>query len=230
MKNSEYYDLLVEEIIADLTANLRLKQFTKNSALIGAFAEESVNELIHNVVSPLRVSTGSVISRYLLEGEKELPQIDCIIWNPSPLPALFSKGNFGLIPFANSLGIIEIKSSNYSGVGKKIESVLLRENELVDEAPPNATRSQGKIKLIPDKEPKSLGVICLYDSSKVDNKLTELIESKKVSVILEHTGDFELKPSRIGILNLISFLGKIRKRAILSDGNKNIAVDMINET
>jgi len=223
MENSEYYDLIVEEIISDLTANIRLKQFTSNPALIGAFAEESVNQLIKDIVSPFRVSTGSVFSKWQLEGGDDLPQLDCIIWNPSPLPALFEKGNFGLIPYANSLGIIEIKSSNYSGVGKLIKSVLDKENELVDTIPIyNAAGIP-----IKDDDPKSMGLICLFDNSKSDKILSELIESKKVSVFLEHNGDFELKPSRSGILNLITFLGKIRKRGKNYEGRKGINIESI---
>lgn len=228
MDNKEYYDLVVEELIADLTANLRLKNFTKNSALIGSFAEESIRELIKKIVFPLRTSTGSVISKALIEQEEDLPQIDCIIWNPTPFPALFSKGDFGLISYQCSLGIIEIKSSNYSGIGAKIESVLSREDELVSSAI-SVTRNGGGLKLIPDGDPKSLGIVCLYDSSKSDKKLAELIENKKVSVILEHSGDFDIKPSRRGILNLVDFLSKIRKRALAIDGKHSISVDQIEQ-
>jgi len=226
MKNSEYYDLLVKEIIADLTANLRIRQFTSNSALIGAFAEESTNELIKKIVFPLRVSTGSVIDKKLLEQNKDLPQLDCIIWNPTPFPALFEKGSFGIIPRTGVCGILEIKSSNYSGVGNAINKVLKMDSELVDEAPP--TLYQGK--LVSDIYPKSMGVICLFDSSKSDTQLKTLIKENKVCTILEHKGDLEIIPSRKGILSLIDFLSKVRNRAVKSDGNKSINVDHIEKS
>ncbi|WP_405384803.1 hypothetical protein [Maribacter sp. LLG6340-A2] len=115
-------------------------------------------------------------------------------------------------------------------MGSKIESVLLRENELVSGAPPSVKNLKKVLDIIPDLNPKSMGVICLYDSSKTDKKLTELIKSKKVSIIIEHGGDFNFSPSRDGILNLITFLGVIRRRAVLSEGNKSLDVDMIKNT
>jgi hypothetical protein len=223
MTNSEYYNLLVEEIISDLTANLRLKKFTSNSALIGAFAEESVNQLVSNLVSPFRVSTGSVFSKWSINKISDLPQIDCIIWNPSPLPALFEKGKFALVPYANSLGVIEIKSSNYSGVGKKIKGVLDREKEFVDIIP--IYNAAGKS--IKDSDPLSMGVICLFDKTKSDTTLNQLISDNKVCVFLEHEGDFKIKPSRNGILRLITFLGKIRNRGKNYEGRKSINIESI---
>lgn len=191
--------------------------------MIGAFAEESVKELIKRVVFPYRVSTGSIVSKSLLKSDEDLAQIDCIIWNPSPFPALFEKGNFGLITNQSCIGFLEIKSSNYSNVGKAIELVLKRENEFVEGGPPKLRKQ----KLIPDQLPKSLGIVCLYDKSKSDPKLKELINENRVSVILEHSGDFDLIPNRKGILNLIDFLRHIRRRGQESDGYKSINVDLI---
>lgn len=105
MEKEVYYKMLASEVTNDILANLRIKNFTNNSALIGAFAEETTKELIKKIVTPLRVSTGTVIRKTSMESQ-DLLQLDCIIWNPTPFPALFEKGNFGMIPYQGSLAVV----------------------------------------------------------------------------------------------------------------------------
>lgn len=228
MKNKEYYELIAEEIVSDLVSNVRIKNFTKNSDLLGAFAEECVKDLVNNVVSPLRVSTGSVVSKALVMGESDLPQLDLMIWNPTPFPAFFQKGSFGIVPTQSCVGILEVKRSNYSGVGKKIKKILDTAHNYVDGAPPKCVnRPSGKTEYVQDERPKALGIICLFDKTSSDNVLHELIEKKEVVSLLEHSGDMDLEPSLSGVLCLIDFLSVVRRRAGLSDGWKSINSDFI---
>jgi len=62
MSYREYIQLFAEELAHELTPNARIKKFTKNSAVIGAYAESTVNSFVQKMVSPLNVSTGAVIS------------------------------------------------------------------------------------------------------------------------------------------------------------------------
>lgn len=223
MDLKKYYSLIAEELTANLTANLRIKEFTSNPELLGQLAEESVSELVSKFVSPLRVSTGSVISAALHSSGASLPQIDTIIWNPTPFPALFSQGNFGIVPSQSCVGIMEIKRSNYSGIGAKIKEIIDRADEFVDGAPP---KLHGQV-LCPDKDQKALGLVCIYDTSRSDGPLKALIESGSACYLLEHDGDLDLKCNRKGVLTLVDFLNKVRRRAVLSDGWKGINVEYI---
>ena len=168
----------------------------------------------------MRTCSGSVIDIPLLTEFDDLPQLDCIIWNPTPFPGLFQKGNFGIIPKQSVCGILEIKSSNYSGVGSAIQRVLSIDSLLVAKSPPRLSQDN----LVYESDPLSLGIICLYDRTKKDKVLTDLIEKNLVSIILEHDGDLNLEPSRAGVLNLVNFLKTVRNRAALKDGKMGLAI------
>src|SRR5262245_29065804 len=115
---NEYLELVAGPLIEELTRIKHLKKFTSNAAVIGAHAEAAVRRLVARVVYPLRVSTGAVISEEWCHKPKSVPQLDTIIWQPCPAPALFEVGDFGLVPRGSSMAIMEIKRSAYSGVGR----------------------------------------------------------------------------------------------------------------
>lgn len=73
-----------EELAHELVPNARIKKFLKNTAVIGAYAENTVIRFVERMVDPLRVSTGAVISPELVNGGKSIPQVDVIVWQPNP--------------------------------------------------------------------------------------------------------------------------------------------------
>lgn len=94
MTGQEFLKALAEQIVAELQPNEGIRRFTTNPAVIGAYAEASVRQLVARIVFPLRVATGAVISEQLCSRPREVPQIDTIIWSPSPAPAVFAAGEF----------------------------------------------------------------------------------------------------------------------------------------
>ena len=94
----DYMKHYAKELTNELVPNARIKKFLTNSAVIGAYAENSVLDFVSRMVDPLKVSTGAVISPELVKAAKQVPQIDVIVWQPNPLPSIFAAGGFGLIP------------------------------------------------------------------------------------------------------------------------------------
>jgi len=96
MDPTAYLKQLGTELVRDVTANGALASFTVSSDLKGVFAEATARRLIRNIVSPLRVSHGGVI----WEGNapERIAQIDTIIWQPNPVPAIFEVDDFALVP------------------------------------------------------------------------------------------------------------------------------------
>ena len=78
--------------------NTRIKNFIKNPAVIGAYAENAVRSFVKGIVDPLKVSTGAVIASEMVDAKEKIPQIDTIIWQPNPFPGIFRSGDFALIP------------------------------------------------------------------------------------------------------------------------------------
>jgi hypothetical protein len=107
----------VAEVARRLVGNLRdvveLRDWTTNTELLGAYAESMVRDLVRNIVSPLRVSTGTVVDYPV---NRTAPQLDVVIWAPFPAPALFASGEFAVVPRSSAFGALEIKWSNYSAV------------------------------------------------------------------------------------------------------------------
>jgi hypothetical protein len=199
--NQKYFQAVFDEVSQELTAPSRIKTFTHNPDVIGAHAEAVVRRLFKCVLAPYRISTGSIISPEQFEN-KMLPQIDVIIWTPAPIPALFEAGDFALVPRRGVAGISEIKRSCYSGVGKKIESVLNKAPELTSD--------------FKTLQPLALGVVIVRESTQSDNALDDLISRNLSVVLIDQIGD-EYKPNSKGISGLINFLAAVRNRALILD-------------
>ncbi|MDL2008476.1 DUF6602 domain-containing protein, partial [Vibrio parahaemolyticus] len=123
LKMSDYFwKTYTEQLVNSLTANNEIIKFTSNPAVIGAYAESAVTELIRNFMTPHICSTGSLIGTAQV-GEK-LKQLDLMIWSPTPLPAIFDTAGFALVPQQSVHGVIEIKRSTYSSVGKNMKDTL----------------------------------------------------------------------------------------------------------
>lgn len=89
--------LLAPHIIAELRPPTEISKFTKNTMVLGAYVEGGVRELVRRMIHPLRVATGAVIDQANVPGDPRLPQIDTIVWAPSPAPAVFQAGDFALV-------------------------------------------------------------------------------------------------------------------------------------
>jgi len=92
--------------------------------------DECLARHVAKLVFPLRVCTGAVISEQLCSEPAKVPQIDTIIWSPSALPAVYTAGDFGLVPRGSVFGIMEIKRSLYSGVGKQLTEAATKQPPL----------------------------------------------------------------------------------------------------
>ena len=90
-----------------------IRTFATNSDVLGKCAEAAARSFVKRCVYPLHVSTGAVISPEICIDPKTVPQIDTIIWAPSPAPAIFENGEFALVPRSSCFGILEIKTSAY---------------------------------------------------------------------------------------------------------------------
>ena len=108
--------------------------FSKNSAIIGAYTEELIRQEIQRAVAPLRTCTGSIIHEADLHAtpieKRKIPQIDVIIWSGHGLPPLFQQGNFALIPKSAARGIVEIKKTLTCSIDEFREQLRVRQRRL----------------------------------------------------------------------------------------------------
>src|SRR4030095_5606067 len=129
MEPGEYLKLLGNQLAHELTAHDKIRAFVgSHPVLIGDYAEASTRDFISRVVTPLKVSTGTI----LYEGNiGHPPQLDAIVWSPIVGPAIFENANFAIVPRGNAHGFLEIKSTSYRGTGNNIAKKLAYEEELM---------------------------------------------------------------------------------------------------
>lgn len=211
----DYMDMYAEELVNELVPNSRIKKFLRNPDVIGAYAESTVIRFVKRMVDPLKVSTGAVISPELVATRNAIPQIDVIVWQPNPLPAIFTAGDFGLVPRRSVLGVLEVKRSTYSGIGAKIKSILDKEDDLTTPIP---LVREGKVLF------SSLGVVCVREKKESDTILSELIKLRRVVVLSELDDDGTLTPMPDQVMTLVNFLVSLRLKAKLADGQIEIDV------
>ena len=215
MEPDKYLSVLAEELANDLFGVARIKKFTDNSELLGAYAEAAIRDLVARTVYPLRVSRGSIIH----EGNIGcLPQIDTIIWQASPLPPIFEIGDFGLIPRGSAVGWLEIKRSMYSDSGKQLRSRLELDNLV--EAHPTEPRYQRNGKPLATH----LGVVCLQERKQLNPIVEELVAAEKAVVILRPSDGSEAgyTADPVALFRLTNFLMDLRLRARLWDGRYRV--------
>ena len=221
----KFLRLVATPLVEELRAIEGMKEFTTNSAVIGAHAEAAVRRLVARVVHPLRVSSGAVISEALCSEPRAVPQLDTIIWQPSPAPALFEVRDFGLIPRGSAMAVMEIKRSAYKNVGAKLrtrlEDALVR--KLVADDPPGWPGTNQPL-LYPDYP--AMGVVCLRETSKKDADLDALVAKGHAVVLLGKNRNDDITPNPEAVLRLVNFLIRARQRALLWDGRAlaNIAI------
>lgn len=194
---------LAKELAGRITPAEKIKPFVgQNADLLGDFVEAQVRQFVRDVVKPLRVSHGAVIGQPTTNAHQMAKQVDTIIWQANPLPPVFEAGDFALVPWADSMGVLEIKSSAYAGVGSDIDRFLRMEYDL----------TCGR--LYPEKRgiPSILGVIALSTGSIHDPILRDLISDQK-AVVLMHYEDGKYQPSDQAMLTLANYLAGVRQRA-----------------
>jgi hypothetical protein len=200
-----YLELLGRQLAHELTAHETIRDFVgSNSDLIGKYAEASVRSFIARVVSPLKVSTGTII--YEGNIKTKLPQLDVIVWSPAPVPAVFENGDFAIVPRGSAHGFLEIKSSSYSsGAIEEIAERLQYHDELIQ------PRWDGYF--------GALGVVCVETGS--SKKLRGLVEQKRAVTLLRQDGD-SLVANPDGIWTLVNRLTDLRLRAKATEGQWQI--------
>lgn len=230
MTGNEFLKQLANQLASELSQNPAIKTFLSNSDVIGAYAEASVRQFVSHIVSPLRVSTGAVIDEQLCSEPDKVPQLDTIIWSPSPAPAIFRVGEFGLVPRSSCFGIMEIKRSAYDNGQDKMKLLLDREMDLVAEV----CRTQVREHYISGGAPNNplfmhpvIGVICLKMKGQSTSKLDKFIADGRAVVLLEQQDDGSYKANAEDIHRLVNFLILTRARANHMDGRDLVNVTLL---
>lgn len=222
MESKAFVQMLVDQMTSEIAANGALGKLTRNTSLIGNFAESTVRRMICRIVAPLRVSHGSVIyeDNCGTNDKSKPPQIDTIIWSPCPVPAVFEVGDFALVPRGSAVAMLEIKSTNYSGASTAIEEVCNLEGPLMCWEREHQQPDQN--------DRRAMGVICVRTEKK-DDKLDELTAAARAVTLLKYVDADTLKPCPRSIAMLVNFLMRARGRAKALDGSVRLNLDLLDE-
>jgi hypothetical protein len=147
-----------------------------------------------------------VIDQSNKPSDPKLPQVDTIIWTPSPVPAVFEVGEFAMVPRSSSLGVLEVKSSAYDtgALDTRLSDHLLR--KLVADAIPG------------EPEPLlGLGVICVRLAKQSRRRVEHMRNTASVVVLFEQDGESYV-PRPKDIYRLVNFLAGVRLRARFHHG------------
>lgn len=236
MNGKEFIEKITEQMGHMLQPSSSIKEFTTNPDITGAYAEACLRQFVSNVVAPLRVCTGGVISEQLCSKPKEVPQVDTVIWSPSPAPAIFTAGNFGLVPRGSVFGILEIKRSVYSKVGSDLTKQLDKKHvfRLVADICrqhyegflSQCTKNQSGTNSVSYPTFPALGVIvCQEAGQNPDQKLQELVKKGLAVVLLKKKNEI-FTPNPQAIPRLVNFLVMTRKRARVMEGKELINIEL----
>jgi hypothetical protein len=200
---SIYREKYVAMLSLELVKVTAILGATKNTAVLGAYAETVVRGFVRNMLAPMRVSHGTVLSADNIDKPDSHAQFDAIVWAPLPMPALFEEGDFAVVPKESTRGIIEIKRTDYDDGLKDIETKYEEAQTLIPGNPYDAFR----------------GVICIrkYHDGARDNRLTRLVQGaplpdsskrghKKAVFLLEEGADGNIVPNPAGVLDFLEFL------------------------
>lgn len=183
-EEKEYFKRLSAQFIKEISPPTEFGKFVKNSDLMGKYIESAVRVFIRKIIYCGKISTGGVISP---EFSIARNQFDVIIWKPNPYPAIFEFENFAIVPRRSVFGLIEIKSSNYSGAENKIKENIAKYSDFTTEGLTNK---------------KGIGIICLYKGKEKVNDDFFILFSEK--------DDGTIKPNSIGIISFIQYLMRIQ--------------------
>ncbi len=231
MTKQEFLKALADQLIHELRPNQSIKKFADNPDVKGAYAEATLKQFVSRVVAPLRVSTGAVISEEICERPSDVPQIDLIIWAPSPAPAIFCSGDFAIVPRSSCFGVMEIKRSLYSEAGKGIGKVIGNNlaYKLVGDVAQKiqfdpATTSDSDFTAYP-----GLGVICIRERDQYNQRQYCELEQAGIALTLFNeraNGDLDANPK--AVFRLINFLILTKLRARMMEGRDYVNVRLLN--
>jgi hypothetical protein len=194
--------IIAPALTKELELILTIKEVTRNTDLLGDYAEAALRRLSRRVVHPLRVSNGAVIDYPMPD---KLKQIDLIVWAPFPAPSIFEIDDFGLVPRSSAFGAMEIKRSN-CGVDSALEEFAKSGPDLI---------STGDM---PDLS-RVMGVVCVLEQ-RPSKRLETLFNNDRAVALFDKTSnEVVLRPK--DVLRLINFLHRIvrfyHRQAALSD-------------
>ncbi|MBP6373035.1 MAG: hypothetical protein KA325_01335 [Flavobacterium sp.] len=182
-EEKEYFERLSAQFVKEISLPNEFGIFVENSDLKGKYIESAVRVFINKIIYSGKISTGGVISP---ESPIAKNQFDIIIWKPNPFPAIFEFENFAIVPRRSVFGLIEIKSSNYSGAIVKIKENVAKYSDFTKEGLTNK---------------KGIGIICLNKGKQKPNDDFFILFSEK--------DDGSIKPNSIGIISFIQYLMRI---------------------
>jgi hypothetical protein len=216
-----FLKLLAPHILAELSPPSEVKKFTSNPAVVGAYVEAAVRELVRRHVFPMRVATGAVIDQSNIPGDPKLPQLDTIVWAPSPAPPVFQVGEYALVPRSSSFGILEIKSSAYdvNDLDRRLRPSIIKSV--------TADQLDGEKNQCGDVLP-CLGVICLRANNQAMRGIERMAQRDRVVVLFEEVGN-KIVPRPRDIYELVNFLGFLRLRGRLHEGQVRINIDLLRQ-
>jgi hypothetical protein len=192
-----YLKRIAEQLVHELQPIVAMKEMTRNSDLLGAYAEAAVRNLVHRAVSPMRVSTGAVID---YPEPPSLRQLDIIIWMPHPAPAIYEVERFGMVPRSSAFGVLEVKRSNYSGVEDKFDGFMqdARNRKIV---------SDPFHSLPGDDRLPALNVVTVLEKG-ASRRLEEMIDRKSTVAIIDTRGSKPIVSARdvYVLVNFLSFV------------------------
>jgi len=226
----QFLNELAEQLIHELRPNQSIKKLADNTDIIGAYAEATLRQFVARIVAPLRVSTGAVISEKLCENPKAVPQIDLIIWAPSPAPAIFCSGDFALVPRSSCFGVMEIKRSLYSDAGRKISNVIGGNNayNLVGDVAQEIKFDSAKISDADFTTSPGLGVICVREHKQQNQLQYDELERLGIALTLfQENSDGGLDPQPKAVFRLINFLTLTKLRARMMEGRDLVDVRLL---
>jgi hypothetical protein len=229
MTGEEFLRALADQLTNELRPSESIHRFTTNPDVLGAYAEASLRSFVLKTVFPLRVCTGAVISEQLCSEPDKVPQIDTIIWSPSPAPAVYTAGDFGLVPRGSVFGIMEIKRSAYAGVGPNLAERLddSRVFSLVADIgrgqheAPRSTNDRNIYPLFP-----AIGVVVLRKPKQYDTELDRLCAMGRAVVLFDYK-DSDLVPNPTAIHRLVNFLAMTRQRARAIEGAEYVNLQLL---
>ena len=217
MSGGDFLEWVARQLVHDLGPHAEIRSLTKNTAILGAYAEATVRKLIAQVVSPLHVCTGTAVNEKLCS-DPTLPQVDGIIWQACPVPALLQAENFGIVPTSSVFGIVEVKGSCYYGGIKTAKKTVERAHELVNEEVNKCAKltlaDRPHTRCVP-----GLAVFCmLLPGQQITDELQQMRDSGTAVVLLEQSADNTVKANEADVLRLLNFLMHVRRIARDSDG------------
>jgi hypothetical protein len=231
MTKDQFLSALADQLIHELRPNQTIKQFADNTDIKGAYAEATLRQFVSRVVAPLRVSTGAVISEQLCTNPKGIPQINVIIWAPSPAPAIFCSGDFALVPRSSCFGVMEIKRSLYSEAGRKIGKAIgdNKAYKLVGDVAQEIEFDPTKTSEADFTAYPGLGVVCIRESGQPNQMpYIELERAGHALTLFREEANGELSLNQKAIFKLINFLTLTKYRARMMEGRDLVDVRLLN--